>query len=110
MMKYTLIKLYIVGLILTLGAGYTTGCASKKSFDYTPVSDEMMSGPGLISGQQGDITVFRIPDKPKGKTDESPAVATSLSKKLVGLKEALDKGLISEIEYKEKRKKILDEY
>lgn len=73
MMKYTFIKLSIVGLIIALGVGFTTGCASMESYEYKNEADEQMSGPGLISGEKGEITIFRIPDKSKDQPDESQA-------------------------------------
>ena len=71
MMKCTIKKLSIVCLIIALGVGFTVGCASMKPYDYKNEADEQKSGPGLISGEKGELTIFRIPDKSKNQADES---------------------------------------
>jgi hypothetical protein len=73
MMKCMIKKLSIVCLMFALGIGYTAGCASMKPYDYKNEADEQKSGPGLISGEKGEFTIFRIPDKSKEQTDESQA-------------------------------------
>jgi hypothetical protein len=71
MMKYMIKKLSIACLIFALGVGFTAGCASMKPYDYKNEADELKSGPGLISGEKGEMTIFRIPDKSKEQADES---------------------------------------
>jgi hypothetical protein len=71
MMKYMIKKLSIACLIFALGVGLTAGCASMKPYDYKNEADEQKSGPGLISGEKGEITIFRIQDKSKEQVDES---------------------------------------
>ena len=71
MVKCKIKKLSIMCLIFALGVGFTVGCSSMKPYDYKNEADEMKSGPGLISGEKGEITIFRIPDKSKEQSDES---------------------------------------
>ena len=73
MMKYTIIKLSILGLIIALGVGFMAGCASMESYEYKNEADGQMQGPGLITGEQGEKTIFRIPNKSKDQPDESQA-------------------------------------
>jgi hypothetical protein len=77
MMKCMIKKLSIVCLIFALGVGFTAGCASMKPYDYKNEADEQKSGPGLISGEKGEMTIFRIPDKSKDQPDESKAPKAS---------------------------------
>jgi hypothetical protein len=71
MVKCMIKKLSIMCLIFALGVGFTVSCASMKPYDYKNEADELKSGPGLISGEKGEITIFRIPDKSKDQADES---------------------------------------
>ena len=70
-MKYMIKKLSIACLIFALGVGFTVGCSSIKPYDYKNEADELKSGPGIISGEKGEITIIRIPDKSKDQADES---------------------------------------
>lgn len=58
-------------MIIAIGVGFTAGCASWKPYEYKNEADGQMSGPGLISGEKGEMTIFRIPDKSKDQPDES---------------------------------------
>ena len=71
MKKYMIKKLSIACLIFALGVGFTVGCSSTKPYNYKNEADELKLGPGLISGEKGEITIFRIPDKSKEQVDES---------------------------------------
>jgi hypothetical protein len=71
MVKYMIKKLSIICLIFALGIGFTAGCSSMKPYDYKNEADELKTGPGLISGEKGEMTIFRIPDKSKDQADES---------------------------------------
>jgi hypothetical protein len=71
MVKCMIKKLSIMCLIFALGVGFTAGCSSMKPYDYKNEADGQKSGPGLISGEKGEITIFRIPDKSKEQSDES---------------------------------------
>ena len=77
MVKCMIKKLSIMCLIFALGVGFTVGCSSMKPYDYKNEADEMKSGPGLISGEKGEMTIFRIPDKSKEQSDESQAPKAS---------------------------------
>ena len=63
MMKRLIKKLSIVCLIFALGVAFTAGCSSMKPYDYKNEADELKSGPGLISGEKGELTIFSIPDE-----------------------------------------------
>ena len=69
--------LQIVCLMFALGVGFTAGCASLKPYEYKNEADEQKSGPDLISGEKGEMTIFRIPDKSKDQADESQAPEAS---------------------------------
>ena len=71
MVKYMIKKLSIICFIFALGIGFTAGCSSMKPYDYKNEADEMKTGPGLISGEKGEMTIFRIPDESKDQADES---------------------------------------
>lgn len=77
MMKRMIKKLSIVCLIFALGVGFTAGCASMKPYDYKNEADEQKSWTGLISGEKGEITIFRIPDKSKDQADDSQTTEAS---------------------------------
>ena len=77
MVKCMIKKLSIMCLIFALGVGFTVGCSSMKPYDYKNEADEMKSGPGLISGEKGEMTIFRIPNKSKEQSDESQAPKAS---------------------------------
>lgn len=70
-MKYMIKKLSIACLIVALGVCFSAGCASMKPYNYKNEADELKSGPGLISGEKGEMTIFRIPDKSKEQADKS---------------------------------------
>ena len=76
-MKCMIKKLSIVCLMFALGVGFTAGCSSMKPYDYKNEADELKSGPGLISGEKGEMTIFRIPDESKDQPDESKASKAS---------------------------------
>ena len=62
-------------------AALLCGCSGWESFDYHETSN-IPEGPGLISGEKGGWTIFRIEEKKKkpksepkpGKTDEQAAL------------------------------------
>ncbi len=70
MMKYPIIKLAVLGLTLALGIGFWAGCSSMEPYEYKQEADEEMPGPGLLTGEDGEAVIFRIPDKSQDKPDE----------------------------------------
>jgi hypothetical protein len=105
-------KLSIVCLIFALGVGFTAGCASMKPYDYKNEADEQKSGPGLISGEKGEMTIFRIPDKSKEseKTQPSTQTENDIEYKLEKLNNLLKKNLITQEDYDKKKEALLNEF
>jgi hypothetical protein len=105
-------KLSIMCLIFALGVGLTVGCSSMKPYDYKNEADEQKSGQGLISGEKGEITIFRIQDKSKEseKTQSSTQIKNDIEYKLEKLHNLLKKGLITQEDYDKKKEALLNEY
>jgi hypothetical protein len=59
------------------------GCAGGKSYDYQPTAGEMKQGPGALTGEEGELTVY---DAKKGglfpdlRTPEAEKTATAEAK------------------------------
>jgi hypothetical protein len=66
MRKTDMCKIYWkIGKLLGLGllTMALIGCAGGKSFDYQPTAGEMKPGPGALTGESGELTVY---DSKKG--------------------------------------------
>lgn len=75
-MKYPLIRLALVGFILALGCILMTACSSMEPYEYHDEAEEGMSGPGLITGEEGEKTIFSIPADPKDQPEDAQAEDT----------------------------------
>jgi hypothetical protein len=71
MTKNMIIKLAVVGLSLLVGFGFIVGCSSMEPYDYQNEADEMKPGPGLLTGEDGEAVLFRIPADSKEKPQET---------------------------------------
>ena len=43
--------------VLIMSLGLATACSNVEPFEYTP-ANEMKPGPGLLSGEDGEFTLF----------------------------------------------------
>jgi hypothetical protein len=73
--KKLLTKLVLVGLCLLMGIGFMAGCSSVEPFEYKDEAEEK-PGPGLLTGEDGEAVIFRIPADSKeqpeaAKTEET---------------------------------------
>lgn len=66
---------YAVLLFCAIILTHTVGCGAK-SFDYQTQGDEMMPGPGVFSGDDGEFTLYKSKAPP---ADEAAGKATAPS-------------------------------
>jgi len=76
MKKYPFTKIAIVVFAIALGAGFSTGCSSMEPTDYHDEAEDGMSGPGLITGEEGEKVIFRVPADPKDQPEETNTSGT----------------------------------
>ena len=70
-------KFLVVSVVLSAAVG----CAGGKAYDYQPTADEMKPGPGVFTGESGELTVydskkgglFPKEDPPKAETPTAAA-------------------------------------
>jgi len=67
----------VAGLAIVVGIGLISACSSMEPYEYQSEGDEMKSGPGLITGEDGEAVIFRIPDKSKDQKEEPQAADTN---------------------------------
>ena len=75
-MKLSMIKIGIVVFAIALGFGIMAGCSSMEPYEYKDEAEEM-EGRGLITGEEGEKTIFRIPADSKNQTEETQAADTN---------------------------------
>ncbi len=98
-----------------LGMGLLTmaliGCAGGKSYDYQPTAGEMKPGPGVLTGESGELTVY---DSKKGgifPKAESAAASTSAGESPTGsADQAKDFQEFQEFQQWKKEKQEFHEY
>ena len=71
-MKHAKNKLTLAGFIISLGCLLIIGCSSVEPYEYHDDA-ETMSGPGLITGEEGEKTIFRIPAESEKQAEEAQA-------------------------------------
>ena len=52
---------------------FTAGCSSMEPYEYKQEADAEMSSPGLLTGEEGEKVIFKIPKESKDETDQSKA-------------------------------------
>ena len=75
-MKNAMIKLMLVGLAIALAFGFAVGCSSVEPFEYHDAA-EVKPGPGLLTGEDGEAVLFRIPADPQDQPEDAQAKETA---------------------------------
>jgi len=71
-MKSAMIKIAVIGLTVALGGGVMSGCASMEPYEYHDEA-ESKKGPGLLTGEDGEAVLFRIPADPEEQPEDVQA-------------------------------------
>jgi len=74
-MKHTIMNFAIMGFITALSCIFMIGCSSVEPYEYQDEA-ETMSGPGLITGEEGEKTIFRIPAESEKQAEDVQAGET----------------------------------
>jgi hypothetical protein len=59
----------VMGLVLVAAVVMTVGCSSMQPYTVENEAEGMMPGPGLLTGETGEKTIFSVPAK-SGEVDE----------------------------------------
>jgi hypothetical protein len=60
----------VIGSAIIFGILTLWGCGGKE-YTYVPEADEMQTGPGLISGDDGTFTVYNGVDRKKKEEEQT---------------------------------------
>jgi len=60
----------LLPLMLCIVIGIAACAASPEPYEYRP-ENELKPGPGLFSGENGEFTIFRVPEKAGQEKDHS---------------------------------------
>ena len=117
MMKFNALILMVLAAGLVLFALF--GCHAKP-YDYEPTADEMKAGPGVFTGESGELTVY---DSKKGglfpkestetsseKTADTSAEATAAAGTLTGTERAVTSEEAREFQQFQQWKKEKDQF
>ena len=77
MYKFRKLLPSLLGLVLVAAVAMTVGCSSIEPYTVENEAEGMQPGPGLLTGDTGEKTIFSLPAKSGEPTEKAKAVDAS---------------------------------